>query len=168
MATEHRTLLCFRAAARNLALPLGDIKRVLAVPLLMPPIGAPGFVEGFFDFQGRPVASVRLDRLFGLQEERLGLYAPLLLLADEDQLVALHVNKVDSIVKTAASRIQPIGNEQTFNACVVGRVTHRGETVYLVSKMELLLAAERETLAAHAVMKQRRLDALKSDAVHAA
>jgi chemotaxis signal transduction protein len=165
---EQQILLLFRIATRRLALPLGDVKRVAPVPLLHAPVGAPHFVEGFFDYQGAPTAVIRLERLLGLDEQTLGLYTPLLILADEDPPTALHVARVDAIQKIPAARVQPIGNDETFNACVIGRVNDQGETIYLLAKKELLLAAEREKLAAHRVMKQRRLVALEQESVHAA
>ena len=110
----------FTSASTTLrALPFDDIRRVLPVPLLAPPIGAPDFVEGFFDLQGRPVAAIRSERLLGLQEHNLGIYAPLILLKDEDP-VALHVGKIDAIVK--ASGVQRIGPDQSFNGCVEGHL----------------------------------------------
>src|SRR6185503_9546708 len=99
---DQEPLLAFSVAARRLALPLGAIRRVAPVPLLLPPVGAPHFVEGFFDFQGEPAAAIRLDRLLGLAEGELGLYTPLLILANEDQRIALHVDKVDAILKPTA------------------------------------------------------------------
>ena len=39
------------------ALPLDTVRNVAPVPLLRRPVGAPPFVEGFFDFQGEPVAA---------------------------------------------------------------------------------------------------------------
>jgi chemotaxis signal transduction protein len=56
-------LLFFRAGGRRLALALDEVRAVLPLPLLAEPAGAPGFVEGFFDFRGNPAAAVRLDRL---------------------------------------------------------------------------------------------------------
>ncbi len=165
---DQRALLLFRAAGRRLAVPLSDVQRVEPVPLLHTPIGTPHFVEGFFDYRGRPVPAVRLDRLLGLGEETLGLYTPLLLLVDEEQPVALHVAKVDAILKLSAGRIQPIGKDETFNNCVAGRVSDGGETVYLLSARNLLLAAEWERIAVHRAMMQRRLDALKTEATDAA
>jgi purine-binding chemotaxis protein CheW len=157
-------LMSFRIAGRRMALPLSDIRQVLPVPLLGSPLGAPAFVEGFFDFQGVPVACVRAERLLGLEEEHLGIYAPLLLLAGNDTL-ALHVGKAELIIKTSVEEVQPIGEEKTFNGCVAGRIGERGETIYVLSRENLLLAAEREAIAAHDIMRQRRLDAVGSHAV---
>jgi len=164
---EHHTLLSFRIAERRLALPLDAVRYVAPVPLLESPVAAPYFVEGFFDFQGAPVAAIRLDRLLGLGDVKPGLYTPLLILADAKQAIALLVDKVDGIMKVAVSAIQPIGDDETLNGCVVGRISDRADTVYLMEASCLLLAAERERFAALRVMQERRLEALSSDAVHA-
>jgi chemotaxis signal transduction protein len=165
---DRRTLLAFTAAGRRLALPLDDVRRVVPLPLLQAPTGAPQFLEGFFDFRGTPVAVVRIDRLLSLGEEKLGIYSPLLVLKEEAPPVALHVGGVTSILKLTAADIQPIGRDGTFNTCVVGRLNDRGETIYLLSTKNILLAEERAKIAAYRAMKARRLDALASEGTHAA
>jgi chemotaxis signal transduction protein len=141
------------------------VRRVVALPLLESPVGAPAFVEGFFDFAGTPVAAVRLDRLLNLGEEPLGIYSPLLILRGEDPPIALHVTSIASIVKLTSLDVQPIGRDETFNACVVGRLSDRGETVYLLSAKDLLLTEERATIAAHRATHRRRLAALAATEV---
>ena len=162
---QQHSLLSFRVAKRRLALPLRAIRHIAPLPLLHPPVAAPPFVEGFFDFQGEPVAAIRLDRLLGLGEAKLGLYTPLLILADAALSIALHVDKVEQILKAAA--IQPIDDAETLNGCVVGRVGDGAGTVYVLDPSRLLLEIERERLAAHHIMREQRLEVLRSDAVHA-
>jgi len=165
---DRQSLLVFIAAGRRLALPLNDVRRVVPLPLLQPPTGAPAFVEGFFDFRGVPVAAIQVDRLLALGEDRLGVYSPLLVLKDADPAVALHVARVVSVLKSSEVEVQPIGRDETFNACVVGRINDRGETVYLLSTNNILLAEEHAKIAAHRAMKKRRLDGLADDDAHAA
>jgi chemotaxis signal transduction protein len=157
---DRQSLLTFTVARRRLALPLHDVERVVPLPLLQSPLGAPAFVEGFFDFRGAPVAVVRIDRLLALGDDELGIYSPLLVLKDADPAVALHVARVASVLKSSEFDVQPIGRDETFNACIVGRFNDRGETVYLLSTSSILLAEERARIAAHRVMKKHRLDAL--------
>ncbi len=160
MVVDRRPLLTFAAAGRRLALPLEDIRRVVPLPLLQTPAGAPQFVEGFFDYVGSPVAVVRVDRLLGLGEERLGIYSPLLVLKSEDPPIALHVGRVLSILKPTDAELQPIGEDETFNACVIARVSIGGDTVYVLSSKALLLTEERATVAAHHATRRQRLEAL--------
>jgi chemotaxis signal transduction protein len=164
---EQQPLLAFTVATWRLALPLSHIRRIVPLPFLQAPLGAPRFVEGFFDFQGAPVAVLRLDRLFGLEEEKLGVYTPLLVLDVDALAVALHVDRIDGILNARESEVQPIGRDETFNACVVGRIGDRGETVYLLAKDELLLAEERAKIASHRVMRQQRLADLETPLAHA-
>jgi purine-binding chemotaxis protein CheW len=161
---HHQAFLCFTVAERRLALPLSAVRHVAPVPLLHPPVAAPDFVEGFFDFQGAPVAAIRLDRLLDLGDAQLGLYTPLLILAGDAPALALHVARADGVVQAPAAAIQPIDDDATLNGCVAGRFSERGETVYLLEAGRLLLAAERDKLAAHRAMQQRRLEALNADA----
>jgi chemotaxis signal transduction protein len=165
---DRQSLLVFTVADRRLGLPLNDVRRVVPLPLLQPPTGAPAFVEGVFDFRGAPVAAIRIDRLLALGEDKLGLYSPLLLLKDSDPAIALHVGRVVAILKSSEVDVQPIGRDETFNACVVGRFSDRGETVYLLSTDNILMAEERAKVAAQRAMKRRRLDELAVDEAHAA
>lgn len=153
-------LLTFRAGGRRLALPLDEVRAVLPLPLLAHPAGAPGFVEGFFDFRGAPAAAVRLDRLLELPDETLGVYSPLILLASPDPAIALHVAGADGVSRVDAAAVQPIGDDDTFNGCVNARISEGGETIYLLRSANILLAAERATIAAHEAMRGRRLAAL--------
>ena len=158
------SLLVFSAAGRRLALPLGEVRRVVPLPLLEKPAGAPAFLEGFFDFGGELISAVRLDRLLSLGEEPLGVYSPLLVLRRGDPPLALHVASIESILDYGAADIQPIGRDETFNACVVGRIAVRGETAYVLSAEEILLTEERATLAAHRGMRKQRLAELAGTA----
>lgn len=162
------TLLTFSAAGRRLALPLGEVSRVVPLPLLEAPAGAPAFLEGFFDFAGTLVAAVRLDRLLSLGEEPLGVYSPLLILRRSNPPVALHVTAVDSILELGSADIHPIAKDETFNACVVGRVGLRGETTYVLSADEIMLAEERAAVAAHRTMRKQRLAGLAEPAAQEA
>ena len=165
---DRQSLLVFTVAGRRLGLPLDDVRRVVPLPLLQPPAGAPAFVEGFFDFRGAPLAVVRIDRLLHLGEQKLGVYSPLLVLKNAEPAIALHVARVVSILKSSEFEVQPIGRDETFNACVVGRFSDRGETVYLLSTDNILLVEERAKIAAQRAMKKRRLDELAADDAHAA
>jgi len=134
---------------------------VLPLPLLSAPAGAPAFVAGFFDYGGIPAAAVRLDRLLELPEEELGLYSPLILLAAEEPAIALHVAHADGALLANTAVIQPIGEAETFNGCIVGRVSEGGDTIYLLRAAHILLAAERARLAAHEALRGRRIGALE-------
>lgn len=162
-----QAFLAFRVATWRLALPLAEVRRVVPLPFLTPPLGAPHFVEGFFDFQGAPVAVIRLDRLFSLDDGQLGVYTPLIVLDVAGLAVGMHVARIDGILEVEASRIQAIGRDETFNACVMARISDKGETVYVVSRDELLLAEERAKIVAHQKMKEERLDDLATGLAHA-
>ena len=90
-----------------------------------------------------------------------------MILKEADPAIALHVTRVNAVVKASGADVQPISRDETFNACVVGRYNDRGETVYLLSVKSILLVEERAKISAHRAMKKRRLDALADDA-HAA
>ncbi len=89
-------LVFFQSGGLRLALDLREVQRVVPVPLLHPAAGAPDFIEGFFDYQGRAVAALRLDRLIGGSEDALGLYAPLIMLTGRDPATALSSFRINA------------------------------------------------------------------------
>jgi purine-binding chemotaxis protein CheW len=160
-------LVFFRAAGLRLALPMSVVERVLPVPALEPAPGAPPFIEGFFDYRGRAIGVLRLDRLLDRPADELGLYAPLILLAGRAPPTALHVAGTDGVFTVGYDAIQPIADDETLEGCVSGRLGHDGDTIYLIHPEGLLLSAERARLAAFTAIRQARLDAL-AEASHAA
>jgi chemotaxis signal transduction protein len=157
MALGQQPFLAFAVADWRLALPLRQVRRVVPLPPLDAPMGAPPFIEGFFDYQGAPVAALRMDRLFGLAQESLDIYTPLIVVDVDGLTTALHVARIDGIRDVADADLQPIGRDETFNACVVARFGHGGESVYVLSKDELLLAKERATVVSHRRMGEQRI-----------
>ena len=165
---KRKAYLTFTVETWRLALPLEDVRRVIPLPILQAPLGAPRFIEGIFDFRGEPVAAIRLDRVFGLEEKKLGVYSPLLVLDATGLAVALHVDRMDGILNLDETDVQSIGREETFNACIAGRFADpRGDTIFLLSKDELLLAEERAKIVELQAMRQRRLDELEGAPIHA-
>jgi purine-binding chemotaxis protein CheW len=163
---DRRDLIAFTVSGRSLAMPVNDVRRALPLPRLAAPVGAPPYLEGFFDLHGSEVAVLRADRLFDLGEETLGIYSPLLLLARQDQAVALHVASVQGIAKTAD--VKPVGKDETFNSCVVGRFDHLGRSTYLLAADQILLVEERARILAHRSALRRRLDALDTQPAESA
>lgn len=168
---DYRNFATFIVSGRRMALPTDCIRRIVPLPLLQPAAGAPPYVEGFFDFRGEAVTAVRLDRLLHLGEDQFGVYSPLLLLKRKDPPVALHVARVIAVRTLAEADIRPIGRDETFNACVTGRIGEGGETVYLLSEDAILLTEERARIAAYHAIRKDRLEAVMAgdggDAVHA-
>lgn len=155
-------LLVVHVLGIHLALPLQAVREIVPVPLLTQPPGAAPFLAGFFDYRGKPVPVLRLDRLLGRPEERLGLYAPLVILGTSDLPLALHVARTETVVRDAPTgAIQPIEAHETLNGCLTGRLTLHNRTVYLLSTERLLLAKERATLLAQQDLVARRLACLQ-------
>jgi chemotaxis signal transduction protein len=155
---DRRDFIAFTVSGRSLALPVADVRRAVPLPRLAAPAGAPAFLEGFFNLHGSEVAVLRADLLLDLGEEQLGVYSPLLLLAGDDPLMALHVGRITGIAK--AADVKPVGKDETFNSAVVGRFDHGGQSTYLLSARQILLAEERSRVAFHRDVMRRRLDGL--------
>jgi chemotaxis signal transduction protein len=160
LALNRQDLLIVQVVGRHLALPLDAVHEIVAVPLLIAPPNSARFVEGFFDYRGAAVPVVRLDRLFDLPEERLGVYAPLVMLRTERLPLALHVARSVAITSRRFHEIRLIDSAESCQGLVSGQFLFGGHTAYLVTVEQLLLERERRTIAAHQALIASRLGQL--------
>lgn len=156
-ASQAQGLLVAQVVGMHLALPLQSVQEIVPVPLLARPPGAAPFIEGFFDYRGQPVPVLRLDRLLGAAEERLGVHAPLVILRSQDSPLALQVKRTVCITGFPAGGPQAIEPAESFNGLLAGRLTLAERTVYLLAVERLLLAKEREALAVQQEWLRQRL-----------
>jgi purine-binding chemotaxis protein CheW len=122
------------------------------------PPGLPSVLEGVLNLAGAAVPVIRLDRLFHLPLQRLGLYSMLIIVNGLSAgRVAMLVNRVDEVLTIQESALLPIGKEHSFNACAEAAVSIRGEVVHLLSPTRILLQKECEVLSEFQGMAQQRL-----------
>jgi purine-binding chemotaxis protein CheW len=122
------------------------------------PPGLPSLLEGVLNLAGTAVPVLRLDRLFHLPLQRLGLYSMLIIVNGLSAgRVAMLVNRVNEVLTIQESALLPIAKEHSFNACAEATVSIRGEVVHLLSPTRILLQKECEVLSEFQVMAQQRL-----------
>jgi purine-binding chemotaxis protein CheW len=163
---SQRALLVFRLAGRLAALPLEDVEKIAPMAQLARPPGLPSPLEGLLNLAGRSVPVLRLDRLLQLPEQAPGLYSMLIVLKRiSDGRIAVLVDRVSEILVVPESAVLPVGEQDSFNACVEGVVSLRGEMTHLLSPAHILLEKERKALSEFQTMAQQRLQDWGSEAL---
>jgi purine-binding chemotaxis protein CheW len=155
---SSRPLLVFQLADRFAALPLEDVERIAPMAELACPPGLPSVLEGVLNLAGAAIPVLRLDRLFELRAQRLGLYSMLVILkALHGNTIAILVDRVSGIFPVPENAFLPIDQEDSFNGCSEATVFVRDHITHVLSPTRMLLAKERVALSEFQAAAQRRL-----------
>jgi purine-binding chemotaxis protein CheW len=153
-----RILLVFQLSDRLAALRLEDIERITLMAELATPPGLPSALVGILNLGGIAIPVLRLDRLFGLPTQRLGLYSMLVILkASGEGRSAILADRVTEVLTVSENEFLPVDSEDAFNGCVEATVMARDGIVHLLSPNRMLLAKERATLSEFLAVAQQRL-----------
>ena len=153
-----QVLAVFEVGGQVAAIPIQNVERITPMARLARPPGLPAVLEGILNLAGTAVPGLRLDRLFQLGEQRLGLYSTLIVMQGvADGRIALLVDRVSQIVTVAHSEVLPVGKHNSFNECACGMTTVGEQVIHLLAPARILLATERKTLSEFQEMAQRRL-----------
>ncbi|AWB21923.1 chemotaxis protein CheW [Methylobacterium currus] len=157
--TTGTAYLLVDIAGTDCALPRRAVREILPLPRLWRPPGAPGALAGFLNLAGSAVPVLDLAVLFGLGRPvtaKAALYRHLVLLHGDAPL-ALLVDRVADVVRVEPAHVRPVGDAATLNGCVAAEI-RLGETlVHGLAIDRILLAEERERLAAQTRDAQARL-----------
>lgn len=122
------------------------------------PPGLPSVLEGMLDLAGTAIPVVRLDRLFRLPAQRVGLYSMLVILRiGNEQKIGVLADRIAGVVTVREDELRPIGEEDCFNGCSGGTVMAGDRILHILSPGRLILTRERETLLEFRMMAQQRL-----------
>ncbi|QRE73784.1 chemotaxis protein CheW [Methylobacterium aquaticum] len=162
--TTGTAYLLVAIAGTECALPRGAVREILPLPRLWRPPGAPGALAGFLNLAGSAVPVVDLAALFGLGQpgtaiaatNRAALYRHLILLKGESPL-ALLVDRVADVVRVEPDRVRPVADGATLNGCVAAEIRVGERLVHGLAVDRILLAEERDRLAAQTRDAQARL-----------
>ncbi|MET7243218.1 chemotaxis protein CheW [Methylobacterium sp. EM32] len=157
--TTGTAYLLVDVAGTGCALPRRAVLEILPLPRLWRPPGAPGALAGFLNLAGSAVPVLDLAVLFGLGRPvnaQAALYRHLVLLHGEAPL-ALLVDRVSDVVRVEAGEVRPVADEATLNGCVAAEIRLGDTLVHGLAVDRILLAEERERLAARTRDAQARL-----------
>jgi purine-binding chemotaxis protein CheW len=151
-------LLIFRLADRLAAFRVEDVERITPMAELARPPGLPSALEGILNLAGVAIPVFRLDRLFGLPAQRMGLYSILIVLRSRREgRLAILADQVNEIVQVSPDALRHIDRVDAFNGCAEAIITLRDDAVHVLSRDRIILAKERETLLEFQALAQRRL-----------
>jgi purine-binding chemotaxis protein CheW len=153
-----RRLLIFQFSERLAAFQMEYVERVTPMAELGSPPGLPAALEGVLNLGGVAIPVLRLDRLFGLPSQRLGLYSMLVILnTPRADRIAILADRVSEVLIVPENKILPTSQDHSFNGCTEAVVAVRNDIVHILSIDRMLLAREREALSEFQAMAQRRL-----------
>ncbi|KMO39060.1 chemotaxis protein CheW [Methylobacterium tarhaniae] len=157
--TTGTAYLLVDVAGTDCALPRRAVREILPLPRLWRPPGAPGTLAGFLNLAGSAVPVLDLGVLFGLGRPataRQALYRHLVLLKGEAPL-ALMVDRVADVVRVEAGQVRPVADDTTLNGCVAAEIQLAERLVHGLAVDRILLAEERDRVAAQTRDAQARL-----------
>ncbi len=141
-------LVTFRVGPQEFALQILQVERILRYQRPAPLPKAPAFLEGVVSYDGAAVPVVDLRK-------RLELPAPvdeetrIMVLALEDQRIAVVVDQVREVIRVDSTTIAPPPPVVRGLAApyIAGLVTRGDRTVVVLQPLRLLTSAERVALA---------------------
>ncbi len=162
--TTGTAYLLVAIAGTDCALPRRAVREILPLPRLWRPPGAPGALAGFLNLAGSAVPVVDLAVLFGLGRQvttepvtaQAALYRHIVLLHGEEPL-ALLVDRVADVVRVEPPHVRPVADAATLNGCVAAEIRLGDKLVHGLAIDRILLAEERDRLAAQTRDAQARL-----------
>jgi purine-binding chemotaxis protein CheW len=158
-AKESQVILVFQLSDQIVGLPAHEVERIVPMAELARPVGLPYALEGILNLGGIAIPVLRLDRLFELPPQHVGLYSLLLVLHSRPGgKIAILADRVQEIVSFSTTALLPIQPESSFNACGVATVMMKGQTVHVLSLDRLLLAQEVDALSGFQAMAKRRFN----------
>lgn len=161
---ENRSILVFGLGGRLCALPSSAVGEIVFLPTLARPPGAPSFLEGFMNVEGRAIPVIRLAHLLDLPATSSNLYAPIVIMKGAEP-VAVLVDRLSDVRRVAAADILPVDDAAAFGGCLDAEIGSAADgIIHLLSPSRLLLAQESRRLAEFRAREQERLAALDDTA----
>ncbi len=156
-------VIVFDVSGTACALPRNAVRELLPLPRLWRPPALPRPVAGFLNLSSRAVPVLRLDVLFGLEQEaaplEAELYRHLILIEDLHRSgpAALLVDRVLDVMTLAGAELSPVPQANTLNGCVEAEIDIDGHLVHLLSIERILLAEEQQALSELSRNAQNRI-----------
>jgi len=140
------SVVAFRLDRRTFAMPLDVIVQILPMMTITPIPHLSRIVKGTINVRGKDILVISLRSHFGVPEEELQLYTPLLLLNLHDRMLALIVDSVLDVMTlpmekvTSLQTILPDGIEN--NPMVLGISQHNNEAVLVLDPNHLFYSQQ--------------------------
>jgi len=153
-----RVWLVFTLPGKTAALPVETVEQIVPMAELLRPPALPHALEGVLNLAGEAVPILRLDRIFGLQNQIPGLYSALLILRiATGRRIGILADRVNEMASVPAGDWVPLDPQDSFNGCAEAAFRMGNTVVHVLSPEHLLAAKEREALAQFQQIAERRL-----------
>jgi purine-binding chemotaxis protein CheW len=156
--SDKRTqdLLIFHANGLDCAFPLEAVREIVPMATLSNPPGLPAGLAGFLDLRGTAIPIIRLDRLFDLPEQQMGLHTPMIVLRGVLGPIGILTESVRGILPIETGQLLEIPEDRTFHGCATAAMQVDGDSIHVLSSAALLDAGEARLVADYGAMWQAR------------
>jgi purine-binding chemotaxis protein CheW len=147
--TGVRTLLeflIFELGGQRYGLAVPDVREIVRAVPPVPLPGAPAVVEGVINVRGRVVPVLDLRRRLRLPSRPLEYTDHLVIARVDDRLVAVRVDRVLDLVRTAPADVEEVGGVATDGPSVARIARLPGELVFIPDLRTLLSPTETAAL----------------------
>src|ERR1700683_1631447 len=100
--------LVFHSSGLDCAFPLEAVREICPMARLSSPPGLPSGLAGLLNLRGTAIPIIRMDRLFDLPEQQMGLHTPMIVLRGVLGPIGILAESVRSIVPVDSSQLLEI------------------------------------------------------------
>ena len=155
-------LLVFAVAAKQFAIDLTNVERIVQIVEICPLASGPSFVSGTINYQGEFLAVIDMRILFQLQPKLPELSDKLIIAGSLNFKVALWVDSVSEIVESPKGEITGAEKVMLFNEYIDG-LFQLNDGIVLIHDLDKLFTREQVSLLNTAISKIQGRD---SELVH--
>jgi purine-binding chemotaxis protein CheW len=157
-------MVVFYLAGQACAVRLECVREIVPFSQLSCPPGMPSLLQGFLNLAGTAVPVLRLDRLFGMTEQPIELFTPMIVVDSGTGLLALLVERVSEVLvavpETGSEKPLHVEAKDTFKGCVSSVIHSAGQDIHVLALDRIMLEQERQCVADFQSREQHRLKAL--------
>jgi purine-binding chemotaxis protein CheW len=143
-----QAFLVFRVAERQCAIPAAAVQETLHLAATLQAPGQPPVLHGFLNLRGSMVPVVSLRALLGSDMGTPDLHAPMIVVREGGQLLVLLADELLDVVAVDPEALEPLPSNHSPNDCAQSVLPTSEGAVTVLSLDRLLLAKERECIAA--------------------
>lgn len=134
-------LACFELAGQTWAVPIANVREILATPRLTPLPDAPPVIEGVIELRGALIPVVDLERLLARGGTSTGARSRMVVVETGGLVIGFRVDRATQVVTTTTDSMERLPELALEVGClVVGGVVRRKEySPILVLDLDVLL-----------------------------
>ncbi len=134
-------LACFELAGQTYAVPIANVREILATPRLTPLPDAPAVIEGVIDLRGTLIPVVDLESLLAREGTPSGPRSRTVVVETRGLVIGFRVDRATQVVATTTDAMEPLPELTREAGCLVVRavVRRKDRSPILVLELDVLL-----------------------------